>query len=225
MIDKNALRGISYGLYLISSNLDGKPAGCTVNTFAQVTSSPLQVSVAVNKENATCDAIRQTGAYVATILTEEAPMELIGGFGFHSSRDTDKFAPFETAVDEQGVTYVREHAAACVSVKVTQEVDLGSHLLFIGEVVAAEVLGGGAPMTYAYYHEVKKGKTPPKASSYLAEEAPAPTAAAGEGEAAPKRIAWRCTICGYIEEVDELPDDFVCPICGVGKEMFERIEL
>ena len=79
-------------------------------------------------------------------------------------------------------------------------------------------------MTYAFYHQVKGGKTPPKASSYLGEEAPAPAAAASGAGAAPK-VAWRCTICGHMEYVDELPDDFVCPICGVGKEFFERVEL
>ena len=103
-----------------------------------------------------------------------------------------------------------------------QTLDVGSHILFIGEVEEAEKVCPGEPMTYAYYHQVKGGKTPPKASSYLGEDAA--SAAADDGAPKPK-FAWRCTVCGHMEYVDELPDDYVCPVCGVGKDMFEKVEL
>lgn len=224
MIDTKAFRNLSYGLYIISSKKDGRPVGCVVNTFAQVTSTPAQVSVAVNKENFTSQGIQQTGAYEVAVMNESASMELIGKFGFHSSAEVDKFADFETAVSEQGLTYVTQSSCAHFSVKVTQEIDLGSHILFIGECVAAEPVAGDAPMTYAYYHQVKGGKTPPKASSYNGGDDASADAASKGNETKPK-IAWRCKICGHIEYVDELPEDFVCPVCGVGRELFEKIEL
>ena len=152
-------------------------------------------------------------------------MELIGTFGFHTSTELDKFAQHASARDAAGMPYVAEQVCATFSAKVVTELDLGTHVLFIGEVDEAhKIEGAAAAMTYAFYHQVKGGKTPPKASSYLGEEAPAPAAAASGAGAAPK-VAWRCTICGHMEYVDELPDDFVCPICGVGKEFFERVEL
>lgn len=228
MIDTKAFRSMSYGLYLIQT-LDGKrPVGCVANTLVQVTSKPARVSVAINKENATAAAVRETGRYAACVLAQDASMELIGTFGFHSSADTDKFAPFETAEDSSGVVYVAEQSVARLSVSVTDVLDAGTHLLFVGDVVEAEVVSEAAPMTYAYYHEVKGGKTPPKASSYNG-PASAPEPAEGDGPAASsaadgkRRVAWQCTVCGHVEYVEELPDDFVCPVCGMGKDVFEKI--
>lgn len=231
MIDVNAFRSISYGLYLIASHGDGGRAGCTVNTFTQVTSDPLQVSVAVNKDNHTASIIEQAGRYTAVSLSQDASMDLIGKFGFFCSRDVDKFEPFAVETDASGCPYIAEQAVARFSVEVTDSVDLGTHMLFIGTVVEAERLSDDEPMTYAYYHAVKGGKTPPKASSFIADriEDAVPPSAFGDADAhedAPKiRYGWRCTICGHVEEVDELPDGFSCPICGVGKELFEKIEL
>ena len=225
MIDSKAFRSMSYGVYIISAKDGEKAAGCVVNTLVQVTSKPARVSVAINKENFTAGVVQRAGRFEASVLTEGAPMELIGTFGFHTSADTDKFAACEYAVDEAGVPYVTEHAAAHMGVRVLEVIDAGTHLLFVGEVEEAAVLSSESPMTYAYYHQVKGGKTPPKASSY---EEPAAEAEAAPAEApadAPKRYGWRCSICGYVVEQDELPDDFKCPICGWGKEKFERIEL
>ena len=224
MIDPTALFSLSYGLYLVSSKKDGRNVGCTVNTFAQVTSDPLQVSIAINKDNFTTQGIQETGQFEVVVLSENAPMDLIGGFGFHSSKTVDKFEGWSTQVAESGIEYVNEYICAHVSVKVVNSLDLGSHIFFFGEVTAAEKGPDTAPMTYAYYHQVKGGKTPPKASSYIAEDAAPATQEATQGKPAAK-YAWRCTVCGHIEYADELPDDFVCPICGVGKDKFERVEL
>ena len=160
-------------------------------------------------------------------------MELIGTFGFHCSNDRDKFAACKADFDAEGVPYVAEQACARFSARVVQEIDLGTHVLFVGEVEEAERLGAGEPMTYAYYHQVKGGKTPPKASSYVPDAAPAPVSAmsadaaaqGGSAQKAAPRYAWRCKVCGHIEYADELPDDFTCPVCMVGKDMFERVEL
>ncbi len=228
MIDTKAFRSMSYGLYIIQTLDDGRPVGCAVNTLVQVTSKPARVSVAINKGNATAAALQKTGRYVACVLSQDATMELIGAFGFHSSADTDKFAGLSTAQDPSGVTYVSEQVVSCISVAVSDVIDVGTHLLFIGDVEHAQVLSGDEPMTYAYYHKVKGGKTPPKASSFVASEPESASAdeAASASEDAPapgKRVAWQCTICGHIEYVEELPDDFACPICGMGKDVFEKI--
>ena len=225
MFDKQAFHSLSYGMYVIGTRCDGRDYGCVANTFAQVTSSPLQVSVALNKENATTAAVRQAGRFTASCLSEQADMQLIGTFGFHTSTELDKFAQHASARDEAGMPYVAEQCCAWFSAKVVSELDLGTHVLFVGEVQeCAKVADAAAPMTYAFYHQVKGGKTPPKASSYLGEEQPVGVPAESNGVEQPK-VAWRCTICGHMEYVDELPDDFVCPVCGVGKEFFERVEL
>lgn len=224
MFDKQAFHSLSYGMYVIGTCLDNRDYGCVANTFAQVTSSPLQVSVALNKENATTAAVRQAGRFTASCLSEQADMQLIGTFGFHTSTELDKFAQHASARDEAGMPYVAEQCCAWFSAKVVSELDLGTHVLFVGEVQeCAKVADAAAPMTYAFYHQVKGGKTPPKASSYLGDDQSAAALVESNGADQPK-IAWRCTICGHMEYVDELPGDFVCPVCGVGKEFFERVE-
>lgn len=163
MIDRKAFRSLSSGLYLITAKAGDMRCGCVVNTLVQVASEPATLSVSLNKENATTAAILESGRFVATVLAEDAPMELIGTFGFHTSADTDKFAACTSALDGAEVPYVTEHGLARFSVSVTETIDVGSHYLFVGVVEEAEVLASGDPLTYAYYHAVKGGKTPPKA--------------------------------------------------------------
>ena len=225
MIDRKAFRSLSSGLYLITAKAGDARCGCVVNTLVQVASEPATLSVSLNKENATTAAVRQAGRFTASCLSEQADMQLIGTFGFHTSTELDKFAQHASARDEAGMPYVAEQCCAWFSAKVVSELDLGTHVLFVGEVQeCAKVADAAAPMTYAFYHQVKGGKTPSKASSYLGEEQPAVASVQSNGDEQPK-VAWRCTICGHMEYVDELPDDFVCPVCGVGKEFFERVEL
>lgn len=236
-MDTSAFFTLNYGVYIISSkDAKGNYAGCIANTFQQVTSKPLQVSVVLNKDNCTTQYILETRKFTASVLTESATMEQIGTFGFHSSKDTNKFeaTPFKT--NEYDIPAVTHNTAAIFYVNVENTVDVGSHIIFIGQVEDAEVVSNDKPMTYAYYHNVLKGKTPPKASSYHDDASAEVISAANTNnsdsssqsnlnESAKKRIGWRCTLCGYIVEADELPPDFTCPICGVTRDMFERIEL
>ena len=232
MVDTQAFHKLTYGLFVIASKTeDGRKAACIANTFQQVASDPVRVSVSLHKQNATTTAIQHSGRFTASVLSEEATMDLIGTFGFRSSTEIDKFAEVDYELDSAELPCVRQACVATFSVTVEQTVDVGSHLLFIGQVDEARTFGDQTPLTYSYYHTVLRGKTPPKAASYLIEEeAPQATentelnTAVSEADAKPA-YAWRCTICGHIEYVEELPDDFICPICGVGKEMFERIEL
>ena len=232
MIDKSAFRDLSYGLYIVSSMKDGRAVGCVVNTFAQVTSDPPQVSIAINKDNYTTPGILETGKFEVSVVCKEASMELIGMFGFHTSEDTDKFLDFEDRESSQGIPYVAEQICAHFSVKVKEQLDLGTHIFFLGDVVAAEKVEHLEPMTYAYYHEVKGGRTPKNASVFSSDELEADAkakseapAAAGSGGAKKMRVGWKCPICGYIEYADELPPDYVCPICGAPGSTFDRIEV
>ena len=226
-IDTKAFRTMNYGMYIVSTKRGDELVGCVVNTFQQVTSKPARVSVAINKENYTAGAILEAGRFEATVLSESASMELIGTFGFKTSAEIDKFADTPHSFDEAGIPFVTEGAVAHVGARVIESIDVGTHFLIVGEVECAEVLSGEQPMTYAYYHQVKGGKTPPKASSYeeKAEEPAAASAGAAQQEDAKPRYGWRCMICGYVVEMDELPDDFTCPMCGMGRDMFERVEL
>ncbi len=253
MINRNAFRSLNYGLYIVGAQADDLKAGCVVNTFQQVTSTPPCVSVALNKGNVTTDVILKSGRYTVSVLSREASMDLIGVFGFRASSEVDKYDGVAYEFDASGVPYVTEQSVAWFSVKVIQTVDVGTHYMFIGEVEQAEVLSDEAPMSYAYYHEVKRGKTPAKASSYVPKEEVSVQAAANEAavgerasvevdsdeavageraatdvaseaEASPTKYAWQCEICGHIEYLDELPEGYECPLCGQGVEVFERIE-
>ena len=216
-MDKSAFHKLSYGLYMVSSrDANGRDCGCVVNTFTQVTSTPAQATVAVNKENYTAQAILDSGVFDVTVFNQDAPMDIIGCFGFQTSRDTDKFAACASAVDANGVRYLTEGSAAHFVCRVVERLDVGTHYIFLGAVEDAEIFNQTEVLTYDYYHTVKKGRTPPKASSYQEDEAPAAVAGV---------TRYRCDICGYIAEVEgELPDDFKCPICQMDRSHFQKID-
>lgn len=165
-IDSTAMFAMSYGLYVVSAEADGTKAGCVVNTAVQVTAEPIRMTVAVHKDNVTSGAIAKAGAFTVTAINQTADMPYIGNFGFRSSDTYDKFEKYETAISEVGSPYCPEHACAVYACKLIDSVDVGTHYLFVGEVVQAERLSDEPPLTYAYYHSTLKGKTPPKASSY-----------------------------------------------------------
>lgn len=210
-MNKKALYQISSGLYLVSSKDNDHRAGCIINTLMQVTSSPVQVTITVNKENDTTNTILKSRAFSVTMLTKNVDMNIIASFGFQSSKDVDKFGTREVFTDELGNPYIKEGMNASLACKVVKEVDLGSHILFVGEVVEGEVLSNEESMTYAYYQKEKKGTSPKNAPTYQEPEKS-------------KKTRWRCKICGYIYEGEELPADFRCPICGRPASDFEKIE-
>ncbi|MCR8907889.1 MULTISPECIES: flavin reductase family protein [Atopobiaceae] len=166
-MDASALYKFSSGLYVVSADDGERPGACIVNTGLQVTSAPLQVSVTVNKENFTCGVIERAGHFSLAVVDESADMLFVGRFGFRTSATEDKFDGIASAVSATGDPYPTEHVCSFVACRVVQTVDVGTHLVFVGEVADAGNLSGVAPMTYAYYHGILKGKTPPKASSYV----------------------------------------------------------
>lgn len=165
-MDKSALYKLSYGMFIVSTADEEGKYGCVVNTFGQATSSPVNVTVAINKQNYTTQMIQKTKMFACVVLTEQAGMDLIAEFGFKTSKMVDKFADFAYAVDDAGMPYVKDCVAARFSCEVQEALDAGSHYVFLGKVIDAEVLSNDAPMTYTYYRTVKKGTTPPKASSF-----------------------------------------------------------
>ncbi len=169
MLDPTALFKMTYGLYVVSADDGVTRAGCLINTATQVTSSPLQIMVAVNKDNVTAGVIERAGAFTVTVVDLSADMPYLGNFGFRTSANYDKFEKYGCEVSEVGSPYSPEHICAMAACKLVKTVDVGTHYLFIGEAVSCEKVGDGEPMTYSYYHSTLKGKTPPKASSYVAE--------------------------------------------------------
>lgn len=200
-MDTTALQSIQYGLFVLSAAEGGKDNACIVNTVTQVTSSPLCIAVTVNKQNYTHDMIASTKKFNVSVLDVGAPFSIFERFGFQSGRTADKFDGFDGAVRTgNGLLRLSDHAAAFLSGWVISSVDLGTHTMFIARVADCEVLSGEQSMTYSYYHTHVK---------------PKPAAKASKG--------FRCKICGYIYEGDELPPDFICPLCKHGAEDFEKI--
>lgn len=199
-MNTKAMFQLSYGLYVAASKFDKKMNGCIVNTVMQITSSPLQIAVGINKGNLTCELAQKSKMISLSVLSESTPFSIFQHFGFQSGRDTDKFVDVPFSMTAQELPYLKEHTCAFIDCKVTDMIDLGTHILFITTVNDCDVLSAEKAMTYAYYHEFVKPK-------------PDQT----------KTKGWRCKICGYVYEGEELPPDFVCPLCKHGAEDFEKI--
>lgn len=165
-MNEKALYKITYGLYVVSAEAEGKSSGCVVNTLQQVTSKPVRLSVAVNKDNLTCELMRKAGRFAAVALDQRANLAFIGRFGFRSGRDLEKYEGASAAKDAAGMPYCWENACARYSCRVIDTVDLGTHMLFVGEAEEMEVLSENEPLTYGYYRTVIKGGTPKNAPSY-----------------------------------------------------------
>ena len=210
-MDLKAFNQLSCGHYLISSAYEGKESGCIVNTVQQVTAEPAQLAVTINKNSYTGELIAQSGMFEGTVLSKDVALEQIGRFGFQSGRDTEKFKGISCLRDEEGIPYVKEGMTARFFCRVTGQMDVGTHRIFVGKVEQAQCMEGES-MTYAYYHQVKKGGTPKEAPSYQ-----------GEEKGQPAQKGWRCKICGYVFEGEALPPDFVCPICKKGPEYMEPL--
>lgn len=205
-MDKKAMYKLSYGLFVLTSAFEGKDNGCIINTGIQVTSEPNRISIAVNKANFTKELVEKSGKFNLSILSEAASFETFRHFGFQSGRDVSKFDAYQDCRRSlNGLYYITAGTNAYISAKVEQTVDLGSHMMFIAAVDDMEVLSEVPSATYAYYQSEIKPKPDQKTSS--------------------GKTAWRCTVCGYIYEGEELPADFICPLCKHPASDFEKITL
>lgn len=166
-IDKKALWNISYGMYIVSSGFNGKQNGQVVNTVFQITSEPPRIAVSINKGNLTHDYISKSGLFTVSVLDESTPMTFIGIFGFRCGRDIDKLSQCsQMKIGNTGSPIVMDYALSVIEARVFNQIDAGTHTVFLGDVVSAEVLREGRPLTYAYYQKVKKGKSPKNAPTY-----------------------------------------------------------
>jgi len=169
-LDPKVLYRISYGLYVISSKKGERLNAQIANTVFQITSEPPTVALSINKENLTHEFIVESNVFVVSILSRETPMKFIGHFGFRSGRDTDKFESVGYRVGVTGAPIVTENSVGYLEAEVINSLDAGTHVVFVGRVVDAQILKDEEPMTYAYYHEVKRGKAPKAAPTYIDEK-------------------------------------------------------
>lgn len=203
-IDSKAFFKIGYGLYVVTTNDGRKDNGMICNTVVQVTNSPERIAVTINKSNYTHDVARASGRMNVCALAESAAFPLFQLYGFKSGRDSNKLAGVEIERSGNGLAVLANDCNAFFSLEVESYSDLGTHGMFVCRVVEAKVLSKAPSMTYAYYHANVKPKAPAPAKG--------------------GRKRWVCKICGYVYEGDELPPDFVCPLCKHPASDFELVE-
>lgn len=203
-MDKKALYQLTYGIFLISTKEEGKGKGCIINTCMQVANQPVRIAVSVLNTNETCACIKKSGIFALSVLSQDCTFETIRHFGMQSGREVDKFEGLRMPEDENGMPYLGWQTCACISARVTEQIDLGTHTMFVAEVTDAKLLNEQAPLTYADYQNRLKPKTQ-------------------EVQKDKKIIGWRCRICNYIYEGETLPEDYLCPLCGHGADDFEPI--
>jgi flavin reductase (DIM6/NTAB) family NADH-FMN oxidoreductase RutF/rubredoxin len=223
-----ALYKLGYGVYVVCSQKDGKFNGQIANTVFQVSSDPPTVAVSINKNNLTHEYIEASKVFTASVLCQDTPMTFIGRFGFRSGREIDKFAGTNYRIGETGAPVVLDNAVSYFEAKVIGQIDVYTHTIFVGEVVNADVVSDKVSMTYEFYHQMKKGKTPSAAPTYIPPEK----------KEAVKVSKYQCKICGYIYDpaagdpengikpgtaFESLPENWVCPVCGAAKSEFEKV--
>ena len=228
-MNPKALQKLGYGLYVVCSRKEDKFNGQIANTLFQVCSEPPVIAVAINRQNLTHEFIAKSKVFTGSILSQEASLPFIGNFGFKSGRQLDKFKDVQYKLGETLVPIVLEHTLAYLEAKVISQIEVGTHTVFLGEIVGGDVLKDGDPMTYAYYHQVKRGTTPKSAPSYVEETK----------KAASSVIKYKCNVCGYIYDpemgdpdggikngtpFEAIPDGWACPVCGAAKDMFTKTE-
>ena len=240
-IDLEALFQLNYGMYILSSAKADAINGCIANTVFQITPEPPIIAVSISKENLTHEYISGSGFFAASVLAEDTPMKFIGMFGFRSGRDLDKFKQTAFKRGVTGCPIVLENTTGYVEAEVINTIDVGSHTLFIGKVVACEQFNNGKiAMTYNYYRDVKGGRTPRTAATYQKTKEVSKSGqqkpAVSKGDKDMQK--YKCTMCGYIYDpakgdpdndiepgtaFEDLPDSWVCPECGAAKDEFEPI--
>lgn len=232
-MNRAALHKISYGVYIVASGHEGRFNGQIATSVIQVSSKPATVAVCINKDNYTHELIETSRKFTLSILSESSPMTFIGLFGFKSGRDTDKLKDVKTKTGVTGVPIVLDYSLGFIETEVESELDCGTHTLFVGKVIDADLTGDGDPMTYAYYQNSKGGKSPKNAPTYDADTttvpAPKPGAAA----------RYACSVCGYVYDpekgdpengvapgtrFEDIPENWTCPVCGAEKSKFEKEE-
>ena len=236
MLDLESLYKLSYPMCIICSKKTGRFNGCIVNTVFQIVPEPPMVAVSVNNECLTHKYITESRVFTVSILDESTPLDFIGKWGFKSGRDIDKFEHVKYKIGRADIPIVLDYAASFIEAEVIQAISAQTHTLFIGRIIACETIDEHKiPMTYTYYRDVKGGRTPRTAATFIAKKKLTEILSKG----AKKMKKYKCLMCGYVYDpaigdpdsdiaagtaFEELPDDWICPDCGVGKDEFEPIE-
>ena len=210
-MNKNVLRKLSYGVYVVSTKNGDKPTGCIANSAMQVTHDTIAVSI--NHDNFTNQCIKNTKKFGISILSVDVNDMVIPVFGFQSGRDVNKFENFETE-EVYGLKVLKDSAGYIVC-DVINQMETETHTIFLGKIADGDILKDEIPMTYAYYHQVKKGTSPKAAPTFIEENVPQEE----------NKIRYKCEICGYIYggDITQEPDTYVCPICKQPKTKFVKI--
>lgn len=208
------LTSLSYGMFAIGAKGQKMPNACIVNTVIQITSSPLTVAVSINHNNYTNECIKKNGEFTVSVLSENTSGAVIGALGFTSGRDGNKLANIRHKILREGAPVIQEDICCWFLCKVTNVIETTTHTVFIGELIAGSEAIKGKPMTYDFYHNVIKGKAPKNAPTYIAEKQN-------------DNDKYICSICKFeyndsLIPFEELPDDWVCPICGAPKSVFKQ---
>jgi len=234
MLDLESLFKLSYGMCIVSSKKADKLNGCILNTVFQLTPEPPMVAISINRQCLTHEYISDSKVFAVSVLSQEAPMPFIGKFGFRSGRDIDKFEQVAYKTGQTGAPIVLDNTVGFLEAEVTQGIDIITHTLFVAKIVACETLDDKEPMTYAYYRDIKRGRTPKTAATYIKAKRETELK---KGTKSMKK--YKCLMCGYIYDpqigdpdngvepgtaFENLPDHWVCPECGAGRDEFELIE-
>lgn len=212
------LNSFSYGIYAIGVTDGTKMSACIANTVIQVANQPNVIALSMNHSNYSNECIRKKGWFTVSVLSEDTSGAIIGALGFSSGSETDKLKNIRYRVLAEGLPIIKENCCCWLLCKVVGTTETQTHTVFLAEVVAGSESIKGKPMTYDYYCKVLKGRAPKNAPAYREEQ---PDAMPAEGE------SWNCMICGYVYNdpyvpLEELPDNWVCPVCGAPKSVFKR---
>ena len=224
---------ISYGLYAVCSKSGSKLNGYISNTVFQVTAEPAQFAISCSKNNFTTNLIEDSKAFSVSVLEKDTGANIIGTFGYRSGKDTEKFLEVKYKTGKTGSPILLDNTVAWFECRVVNSIDLGSHKLFFGELVDSELcLPGHEPLTYTYYREIKKGKAPKNAPTYIDENK------AKTMSDVKKSDKYYCPACGYVYDpaigdpdsgiapgtrFEDIPNNWVCPTCGTMKADFEKV--
>lgn len=208
-MNKNVLRNLSYGVYVVSTVDGERPTGCIVNSIMQVTYDT--VAVSINHQNFTNECVKQSKKFAISILGENCDENIIPIFGFQCGRQIDKFKDVNSK-SINGLEVI-ENSVGYIICDLENMLETETHTIFLGKIIDGDTLLSDVPMTYAYYHKVKKGTSPKAAPTFI------------EEVVAKEELAYRCSICNYVYhgDINNEPEDFVCPICKQPKSVFVRI--
>lgn len=229
-MDPNVLHNIGYGMYVVSSNKRDLLNGQIANTLFQITNEPITVAVSINKKNLTHEYIESSKRFTVSVLSEDTPLSFMGKFGFKSGRTEDKFKDTKFIKLDSGCPVVLDNALCYLEAKAVNQFDCGTHTLFLGQMTDSKILKVGKPMTYYYYHQVKRGTTPETAPTFVRAE----VVRQEEQRPAQKYV---CAVCNYVYDpligdpdgdiqpgtaFEDIPDSWVCPVCGAKKSEFVK---